>query len=599
MAEGESAEMSSSSLSGVRERMQEKKKGALRTARLNTSLASKIKTKIVSKYNSSIMKVSLKQNNKALALALNAEKANVQRLTREKTILQKEVKQCHFQNAVLRHRLSFLNNTLKKMDNLMAAVRMAELSEFHTNSASLSSGQKSSMTEDSWADDVADGQLLRIGMRVPISKLHDAEQQAGSSTAVQTSSGELQTPASDAGELQRLASNEPLKIVPIASKDTLLPQHDGKLQFHQEENSNKVTDTLATEEAFHDSHIFGEVLHTTEENPNNLPALACESHPLSHEADEMAKHFFHLSQRHITQRQKRPTSVARSTPYFALEILACVSPTQAAWGTTAQDNSSSSKNNTKQQLRSPSPLASPTQTAVISQRNSVGKETFCEQPQTKEMGNQKSNIKQIGGLQEKGQGEVHNNMNALKKEVSCKRSLFSHSLESSHVSSSGVLPVSSRHTEVSVSKSLGTEGKRMSAKSPVHLKNSQTVKKKTAEKIPGARNQVQSSSRSIPSKEPDIRPLQDLKNARALSRSGLEESSGRPSGQKWKPTCYKGPLINRKLRQGDPFTDRSSSTLLSTKENKKPVKAKAMTKKMKENQEGTPEECLGAKAMNA
>lgn len=38
--------------------------------------------------------------------------------------------------------------------------------QFHPNSPSLSSGQKSNMTEDSWADDIADGQLLRWALKL-------------------------------------------------------------------------------------------------------------------------------------------------------------------------------------------------------------------------------------------------------------------------------------------------------------------------------------------------------------------------------------------------------------------------------------------------
>ncbi|KAM4897233.1 uncharacterized protein FYW23_005067 [Sylvia borin] len=282
--------------------------------------------------------------------------------------------------------------------------------------------------------------------------------------------------------------------------------------------------------------------------------------------------------------------------------------------------------------------------------------------------NQKSDKKQTRGLQEKGQDEVDNNLDALKKGASCKPrpqrkrsnsrppdtdslarksdgakvligsstelaskqtvlmgkfscitnlpsepdafldeqlpeisladSLIdlSHSLKSPHVSSSTVLPVSSRLTEVSVSKSLSTEGNRMPAKSPAGLKNSLIFKEKTAEEIPGERNQVQSSSWSSSSQEPGIRPLRDLNNAGVLSPSGSEETSGRPSRRKRKPTCYKEPSINRKLRQGDPFTDTEFLHSPLYKRKKKPVKAEGMTK-MKGDKECLPEGCLSAKAI--
>ncbi|XP_071603283.1 shugoshin 2-like [Heliangelus exortis] len=410
----EASETSLFSLSGVRERMREKRNGALRTAKLNASLASKIKTKIIN--NSSTIKVSLKHNNKALALALNAQKANAQRLTQEKAVLQKEVEQCHFQNAALRHKLSFLNNILKKLENLMSAVKTAQLSEFHTSFVSLSNGQKSDVTEDSWDADVPDGQLERAAgmpMRVPISKLPDAGQQSATSKAVQTSSLDLQRPA----------SNEPLETVPVVFKDTLPPQPAGKPQPHQDENGEKPTELMGAREDFMDSCIFGaEALCTTQQSPDNLPVLAWESHPLSYGGDEMAKDYFdHLSHGRVTERRKRSTLFATSTPSSAADIFPCVGSTQAAQWSTTKDSSSSSKNNVQSQLKPPCSLVSPTQTTVIPDSKSLGKEIFDDPPQDKETGcgveTANSQVPEFVPVKVKGKGSGKTGEKAAVKKV--------------------------------------------------------------------------------------------------------------------------------------------------------------------------------------
>ncbi|XP_057267686.1 shugoshin 2-like [Pezoporus wallicus] len=362
------------SLSGVRGRMREKKKGALKTAKLNASIASKIKTKIIN--NSSTIKVSLKHNNKALALALNGMKANVQQLTQEKTILQKEVEECHFQNAVLRHKLSFMDNAMKELENIMAAVKTAQLSEFHTSSAPLWNGQKSSITEDSWANDIADVHLVRatgMPMRVPISKPCDG----CTSTAAQTCSLDFLSHA----------SNEPLEVVPIASKNTLPPQAAEKPQFPQEKNEKKITKAMEAQEVFLGSCIFGEAFCTTKKNPNSLPALPLESHSLSHEGDEIARHLLdRLSQGYVTQRRKNHSLIASSTPSSGVDVFSPVSSTQATECCITKDSSSSRKSDTQPQLKSLSSVVSPAQTTVTPDRKSSGKEIFCDQPQDKETG---------------------------------------------------------------------------------------------------------------------------------------------------------------------------------------------------------------------
>lgn len=58
--------------------------------------------------NSSMFKVSLKQNNKALAVALSVEKENSRKLKNDKIFLQKEVEKLQLHNTLLRRKLNYL-----------------------------------------------------------------------------------------------------------------------------------------------------------------------------------------------------------------------------------------------------------------------------------------------------------------------------------------------------------------------------------------------------------------------------------------------------------------------------------------------------------
>ncbi|XP_075812390.1 shugoshin 2 isoform X1 [Microtus pennsylvanicus] len=135
--------------SGIKRRVKDR----IAKTKLNVSLASKIKTKILN--NSSIFKISLKHNNRALARALSGEKENSRRVTTEKMLLQKEVEKLNFENTFLRLKLSNLNKKLIEIEslvnnNLITAIEMSSLSEqFHQSPFFLSARKRKRISKQS------------------------------------------------------------------------------------------------------------------------------------------------------------------------------------------------------------------------------------------------------------------------------------------------------------------------------------------------------------------------------------------------------------------------------------------------------------------
>ncbi|XP_028616793.1 shugoshin 2-like isoform X2 [Grammomys surdaster] len=132
--------------SGIKRRVKDR----IAKTKLNVSLASKIKTKLWN--NSSIFKISLKHNNRALARALSKEKENSRRITTEKMQLQKEVEKLNFENTFLRLKLNNLNKKLIEIESqvsshLLTAIEMSSLSEFHQSSLLLSSNKKNRISK--------------------------------------------------------------------------------------------------------------------------------------------------------------------------------------------------------------------------------------------------------------------------------------------------------------------------------------------------------------------------------------------------------------------------------------------------------------------
>ncbi|XP_042323780.1 shugoshin 2-like isoform X2 [Sceloporus undulatus] len=298
------------SVNGVREHMKEKKNGVLKTAKQNAFLASKIKAKTIN--NSSIIKVTLKQNNKALALALNAAKIAAQRLTEEKMLLQKEVELCHFENACLRQKLSSVTKCIEELQHFMTARLQAAsklLSSPQNGSCSLLLNDAEHRGTDNIAanqdDDHCSSLAAPKAMRIPLSHVDDEDSENGRNMRIGTYTGlqilPLGIPTSGSAESQ--------KSVPTSAVEKSSSSYIGLAA--NENDGRKLSEVDDTASTFNLKEIFGDNLSSSAQSSRScsLSALSKNS-PMQQSKNTRPWSDGVVSLHgHITKR-KKPTTVS-------------------------------------------------------------------------------------------------------------------------------------------------------------------------------------------------------------------------------------------------------------------------------------------------
>ncbi|XP_008067992.1 shugoshin 2 [Carlito syrichta] len=305
--------------SGIKKHVKDKR--ISKTAKLNVSLASKIKTKILN--NSSIFKISLKHNNRALAQALSREKENSQRITTEKMLLQKEVEKLNFENSFLRLKLNNLNKKLIETEafmsnSLITAIEMSSLSEFHQSSFLLPGSKKKRVSKQC--------KLMRLPFaRVPLTSNDDDDDDDKEKEKTQC----------DNNIKSKTSPDIPASV---STRQRLSTQSDLELLLLKENNQN----------------VYG--LDDSERISSNVDVLPKESHSHSDQSSKSSlmnemKDALSISHRwerpspsNVTERRKRGPSwdsndLSADTPCVTLLDQQHISSSELNWNNEISDHS--------------------------------------------------------------------------------------------------------------------------------------------------------------------------------------------------------------------------------------------------------------------